>query len=479
MPSVADVAFLDKALADLETARKWTPRTLSKLEALINSDDPWALYRVDPLRFAASRGIAETEAIDLFLHAAHLGLFQMEWRLLCPQCSDTVSSCRSMSTVQARCFCQLCQMAVEVNLDDYITVSFNLSPRVKTLLWHNPEDLSAQDYLLRYRIDSQAAYEGMGPMTDILKMFAKFFDHVKPGESRTVETEIPPGFAAVGFDAAMNSSFILAAGHEPPVKQSVRAELANTGWKLSATELRPGPLSITFVNSRSRPVPVAFYVRPNEGESPVLNLGVFLSGNRLVNNQTFRTLFRAETLPNGEGLGVRDLTLLFTDLKGSTELYERVGDLSAFALVQQHFEHLRRAVQAQDGAVVKTIGDAVMASFVHPQQAVRASLAMFREIEEFNRSRGKRELILKIGVHRGHTIAVTLNERLDYFGQTVNIAARVQGVANADEICLTEDMYELPTVQEALKGHTAKPELAQLKGIQESVAIRRVRVVST
>jgi hypothetical protein len=107
MPSVADVAFLDKALADLETARKWTPRTISKLEALINSDDPWATYRIDPVRFAAARGIAEQEAIDVFLHATRLGLFEMEWRLLCPACSDTVTSCNSIASLNSRCYCHL------------------------------------------------------------------------------------------------------------------------------------------------------------------------------------------------------------------------------------------------------------------------------------------------------------------------------------------------------------------------------------
>ena len=90
MSTVADATFLDKALTDLETARRWSPRTISKLEALINSADPWALYRVNPLTFAKERGIAEAESIDLFLHATHLGLFAMDWRLICPVCSDTV-----------------------------------------------------------------------------------------------------------------------------------------------------------------------------------------------------------------------------------------------------------------------------------------------------------------------------------------------------------------------------------------------------
>ncbi|MCG3183293.1 MAG: hypothetical protein ICCCNLDF_01388 [Planctomycetes bacterium] len=479
MSTAADVAFVDSALAQLEGVRRWTPRTISKLEALINSDDPWALYRVDPLRFAAERGVAENEAIDLFLHAAHLGLFIMEWRLLCPICSDTISSCRSLGGVRSRCFCQLCQKSTEVHLDDYIAISFNLSPRVRELPWHNPDRLSAEDLLLRYRIDSHAAYEGFGTLRQLVRDFASLIDHIAPGGERNVELQLKPATADVGFDIAAGRAFML----EPkapaaPEIQPVIAKLGQDGWKVSVDGLATGPATVKLVNTTSAAVPVLLEVRPNEeaGPMPRLLLGAYLSGNRLLNNQTFRNLFRSETLAGGEGVGVRDLTLLFTDLKGSTELYERVGDLAAFALVQQHFEHLRRAVQDQEGAVVKTIGDAVMASFTHPEQAVRAALAMFEEIEQFNRTRGKRELVLKVGVHRGHSIAVTLNERLDYFGQTVNVAARVQGVADADEICLTEDVFSVPPVQEALKGREARLESAKLKGIAGDVAIRRVRV---
>ncbi len=475
MSTVADATFLDKALTELESVRRWTPRTISKLEALISTPDPWSLYRVNPLTFAKERGISESEAIDLFLYATHAGLFQMEWRLICPICSDTVSSCRSMSVIQSKCFCQLCQMGVEVKLDDFICISFNLSPRVRDLPWHHPENLSVDDLLFRYRIDATAKTAQYGKMSDVMRQFSKFMDYLSPGETRTIDTEVPPGFAAVVFDVANYRASILAAAGAPAAKpQPVSAAIGKEGWNISPQQLAPGAIRISISNPTQQRVPVAFYVRPNEDGPPGLSLDPFLTGNRLLSNQTFRTLFRAETLATGEGLAVRDLTLLFTDLKGSTELYERVGDMSAFALVQQHFEHLRRAVQEQDGAVVKTIGDAVMASFVRPDQAVKAALAMWHEIEQFNKRRGSRDLILKIGVHRGQSIAVTLNDRLDYFGQTVNTAARVQGVASADELCMTQDVMEAPGVRELLKGMKVAEESARLKGIADLVKVYRV-----
>jgi class 3 adenylate cyclase len=104
---------------------------------------------------------------------------------------------------------------------------------------------------------------------------------------------------------------------------------------------------------------------------------------------------------------------LFTDIKGSTALYDRVGDLKAFTLVRQHFGVLRDVVAANQGALVKTIGDAVMAGFHDPLNAVRAALQMLAEIRRFNDAAGTELIGLKIGAHVGPCLAVTLNERLD------------------------------------------------------------------
>jgi class 3 adenylate cyclase len=171
---------------------------------------------------------------------------------------------------------------------------------------------------------------------------------------------------------------------------------------------------------------------------------------------------------------VRDISILFTDLKGSTEMYDRIGDLKAFALVNQHFDRLNRAITRHHGGVVKTIGDAVMASFERPADAILAARDMLREIESFNDEVGEREIILKVGVHRGASIAVTLNDRLDFFGQTVNIAARVQGLADADEIYITEDVYREPGVKELLGELHVTPEQANLKGVQRAVNVYRI-----
>ena len=145
---------------------------------------------------------------------------------------------------------------------------------------------------------------------------------------------------------------------------------------------------------------------------PPLDFDPYMSGGMLLAKQTFRRLFRSERVDEREGLGIRQVTFLFTDLKGSTAMYERLGDLNAYALVREHFALLGAVVQEHSGAIVKTIGDAVMAVFSRPADAVAAALHILGDIERYNREHGEPGIILKIGAHCGSSIAVTLNIRI-------------------------------------------------------------------
>lgn len=135
---------------------------------------------------------------------------------------------------------------------------------------------------------------------------------------------------------------------------------------------------------------------------------------------------------------------MFTDLKGSTALYERVGDLAAYDLVHAHFDVLAQIIAAHGGAIVKTIGDAVMATFPTPRRAIAAALAMRVAMRKLSEGRTSDELLLKIGIHEGPCIAVMLNDRQDYFGHTVNVTSRVQHLATARAIFATRSVVEDP-----------------------------------
>jgi len=191
---------------------------------------------------------------------------------------------------------------------------------------------------------------------------------------------------------------------------------------------------------------------------------------------TFRPF---QTLKPDLKLRLRSLTLLFTDLKGSTALYDQTGDVFAYNLVQEHYKILTESVRGNAGAVIKTMGDAIMATFSSPLDGVKAALEMMDKMGPFN-SRLRQEnraLGLKIGLHEGAALAVNAEDRLDYFGQTVNIAARVQALAQAHEICVTEQVFQTDGVRRAFadKGYQEESRLVSLKGVGQPANVCQLR----
>ena len=140
-----------------------------------------------------------------------------------------------------------------------------------------------------------------------------------------------------------------------------------------------------------------------------------------------------------------------------------------------HVQHGDEAPPARN-PVVKTIGDAIMATFVQPEEALKAGLEMLQGIDQMNATSQREELVLKIGIHRGAAISVTLNERIDYFGQTINTAARVQGSAGGNEIFITDDICASQGVGQVLEqAHcNVEPMQIELKGIDQPMNVYKV-----
>jgi class 3 adenylate cyclase len=191
-----------------------------------------------------------------------------------------------------------------------------------------------------------------------------------------------------------------------------------------------------------------------------------LTAAEVIGMQSFRDLFARELLRPGEHIAVGSVTVLFTDLRDSTQLYREIGDAVAFARVRDHFTVLREAVMAEDGALVKTIGDSVMAVFRRPVAGLRAALrAQARLACPID---GTPPFHLKAGLHHGPCLAVTQNERLDYFGSVVNLASRLERFSNGRDIILSDAVRSDPEVAVLLadpaQALCAEPFAAQLKG---------------
>ena len=252
---------------------------------------------------------------------------------------------------------------------------------------------------------------------------------------------------------------------------------SSEGESFLTTTLQPGPARISLENRSTRRTLPGVWLHSAELDKITSARLPFLTATRLMSNQAFRDLYRSGTFDPEQRFKITSLTILFTDLRGSTALYDRIGDLAAFDLVRSHFGALLEAVSAEGGAVVKTIGDAVMATFPTPERALRAAMRMREAMRKINKERGSDDLALNIGLHAGPCLAVMLDDRQDYFGQTVNIASRVQGLADPTAILATKPVVETSEAARLLgeSSYRTTPRKSMLRGVSEAFEIYEVR----
>ncbi|MBX9702075.1 MAG: adenylate/guanylate cyclase domain-containing protein, partial [Acetobacteraceae bacterium] len=386
------------------------------------------LAPIRPKLLARKLGVAPRAAAEACLAGVRAGLLTMKWDLLCTNCRGAKLSAPALSELPRGAHCPSCNIDYDRDFEKNVELSFAPAPAVRPIL--------AGGFCLS------------GPMATphvVVQLL------LAPGERRSLdvdggEVDLPAGHYRVRTLHPGTVVDVEHAGGPFPGARVTAAGVESVGGR-------------EFANDAGFELAVLVEDRTWARDA--------LTAPEVISLQAFRDLFAAATLRPGDEAGVSQVALLFSDLQGSTALYERVGDAQAYNMVRDHFALLAGIVRDHDGAVVKTIGDAVMASFGDPAQAVQAALAMQAAI-------ARHDLVLKLGVHVGPSVVVTLNDRLDYFGSTVNMAARLQGQSAGGDIVLSRAVADDPAVQSVLAGRTLRPESVELKGFAEPVGFVRL-----
>jgi class 3 adenylate cyclase len=443
------------------------PAVADAIVRLIHDGADTELNRINVLDFSERTGLDEERVISGFIHAARLGLFDLTWNVLCPGCGGVLDAHGTLKSLRADDYhCGLCASDYEASVDRQVEAAFTVSPRVRRIAAHDPHALPVWDYFKQVFWSSGVEFDEEA-MAELSKDVVIDTRELPAGEHMTASLDLPAQFIIVFEPVTHASRFIDVQGEPTDEVQHLELKYDGARAKVETTTLRPGPLQLTLDNKAGVRVLPTVMVAADALHHLIGRRKPFLTAKRMLSNQTFRDVFKADNLNIDQRLKITSLTFLFTDLKSSTALYERVGDLAAFDLVRAHFRALLDIINAEKGAVVKTIGDAVMATFVKPEHALAAGLRMRDAMASLNAERGSEELVVKIGIHEGPCLAVMLNDRQDYFGQTVNIAARVQSLSTAQEIHLTAPVIAAPGVADIL-------ERAHILPIQKQAALRGI-----
>jgi class 3 adenylate cyclase len=438
-------------------------------------EDHW-LNRINVLDFSRRAGLDEERVISGFLHASRLGLFDLTWNVLCPGCGGVLDAHSTLKSLRHDDYnCALCAAGYEASVDEQVEVAFTVSPRVRRIAAHDPNSLPFWEYFKQIFWSSgiDLNTESFAALTEEVTLDAL---ELPAGEKAVLSLQLPPQFIIVFEPVTHAAQFIDVQGEPTKERQQLSLIYNKVHAPTGTTTLRPGPLRLALDNQTDVRVLPSVFIAAEGLHHLIGKRKPFLTAKRMLTNQTFRDVYKADNLNIDQRLKITSLTFLFTDLKGSTALYERVGDLAAFDLVRAHFHALLEIISSEKGAVVKTIGDAVMATFIRPEHALAAGLRMRSAMTALNAKRGTEDLIVKIGIHEGPCLAVMLNERQDYFGQTVNIAARVQSLSTSQEIHITGPVIESPAVAAILAREAIKPiqKQAALRGIADKIVVYEI-----
>ena len=399
-------------MADQLVAQGAAAPLVARLLREIKQGDDLALSHLRPYALADQWGFARRDVLELALMATRVGLLDFQWEVLCPLCrgaSDRVHN--HLSEMSTSVHCTTCNIDFQADTEHSIELTFTPNPSIRPV----------------ERVEFCVAGPQQTPHVAVQQL-------LPPGAKRTITPQLSLGRYRTRTMLLPGSQHFRVA--EQGAKK-VEIQLNEAGWTSPVETL---VADATFELHNQTDQEQLFFLEEMAWSDQATTAA------EVIALQCFRDLFAEETLQPGDQFSVGSLTVLFTDLRDSTRLYREIGDAPAFGLVRNHFDVLRDAILEENGAIVKTIGDAVMAVFRRPVSAMRAMVKSQQILA--NPPNGERPLQLKAAIHAGHSIAVTLNERLDYFGTNVNIAARLEKFSQGNDMIISDYIYCDPEVQE-------------------------------
>ncbi len=424
-----------------KTRRK---RIINHLMEYIRKADDEALIRIHPFMLAEYWGEKKYAVLNVFLHAAKNNLLDFSWDVCCPNCKAPRNNFRKLKEARATLYCEECDLEYEMDFNKNTHLVFTVHPLIRNI--------------------SGRHFSFGDPQSTPHKVSQHFLNI---GESAYLKVKLEEGTYV--FKSHMHEGELILHAREDGL-DTISLVMDDDDFEGQEVNISTKP-NLTFVNNSSKKV-VCFLEKQDWKEDATY-------ASEVSSVHDFRTLFSREALKEGTSVKASGVTMLFTDIMNSTEFYQQEGDDMAIGRVMNHFKIIQSIVAEERGGIVKTIGDSVMAVFREPVSAIKA-VERIQQIFSGPGSLGD-SFKLKAGVHYGDCVAVNLNDRTDYFGTTVNIAARLVDAAKEKEVVISEEFYNHPDVKLYLnkkdKALFVKENKIELKGFDnQEFKVKQIRL---
>lgn len=390
-----------------------------KLSGFVVDAVPEQVILFRPFQLADAWGVDRMKTLQTCLLATRgdVGLLDLRWRLLCPNCRGSVpqNTVRHLNEINTQAHCPSCNIRYDVNFDQSVEVCFRVTPAIRPA--------------------EERIYCRSGPyMTPHIPAQWVLLPYTK----REATLTLP------------NGDYVLASLQS---KTSLDIQVRSEGVQELNVEIKTSEIGINIeASAQLLSQNTRWSLQNDTAEEITLRIEAkerrddIVTAAQVTTLQAFRDQFSAEVLKPGTELAVQQVCILFSDLKGSTAMYRERGDAPSYRAVRDHFDAIRNIVTDYSGAIIKTIGDSVMVAFRDPTDAVHAALSIQEAAQGW-----KEGLIVKLGIHQGPAIAVNANDILDYFGQTVNLAARLLRESEGGDLIVTRSLAEDSLVGKVLK----------------------------
>ncbi len=367
--------------------------------------------RIRPLAFAERFQLDPRQVVSACLLGAREGLLVLLWDILCPSCQIPADVQETLSALQNHSYCPACDLRYEVDFANSVELIFRAHPELRTV--------ETKTYCIGGPAFSSHVVAQIRMAPD--ERFALELQ-LGEGDYRVRGPQLP--FAV---NVAVSPSGTVGRW-ELPLLRPPRPDLV--------PRLRAGSQVITLHNNTPRELQVRLERTASRRTALTAAAASALA--------LFRELFPDQVLTPGQIVTMSNVSLLLVDLPWAAALYGEVGDGPAFGEVRAALAAVETVARQWGGAVVKITGEGALTTFSDAVSALKSARQLLRESQNARPYR--------MAVHRGPALVTTINDRLDYFGNTVLVARNLLALAEAGEIVLTEDVAVDPEANEILNG---------------------------